>query len=404
MIDFNPDTGFEVTETSDLRETIVEQWQNAFKENGKPLLNTDPETPQGQIIDSQVASVAQKDAEVLYLAQQFDPRTAEGRFLDALAKIYFLTRKPAINSSAVCTLTGRAGTQITAGAIIQSTVDDTQWALNEDVTITGNGTVQASFTCLTDGEVSAAQDTLTKIVTAVTGWDSVTNQTATLGQLEESQASFENRRYNSVALNSRGTTGSVYARVANVKNVIACYVTDNKTNVNKTVDGVTLKPHSLFCAVLGGNDSDIADAIYHSLSAGCDYNGNTSVNVTDEYTGAVETVTFTRPSTLRLYAKITIQDNGNLPNDYVNVIKNAVYNNFYGNDTETKINNESLLRVVMNTDLYASRFTPSILNAGIPQVLRVELSADNATWTDFVYISIDKEPTLLLTDISVVEQ
>jgi hypothetical protein len=404
MIDFNADTGFSVTETSDLRDEIATEWQNAFKENGKPLLNTDPETPQGQIIDSQVAAVSQKDAEVLYLAQQFDPRTAEGRFQDALAKIYFLTRKPAINSSAVCTLTGRAGTQIGAGALIQSTIDDTQWALNEDATITGNGTVQASFTCLTDGEVSAAQDTLTKIVTAVTGWDSVTNATATLGQLEESQAAFEARRYNSVALNSRGTTGSVYARVANVDNVIATYVTDNKTNVNKTVDGVTLKPHSLFCAVLGGNDSDIADAIYHSLSAGCDYNGNTSVNVTDEYTGAVETVTFTRPSTLRLYAKITIQNDGNLPNDYVSVIKNAVYNNFYGNDTETKINNESLLRVVMNTDLYASRFTPSILNAGIPQVLRVELSTDNATWTDFVHISIDKEPTLLLTDISVVEQ
>lgn len=404
MIDFNPDTGFEVTETSDLRDQIATEWQNAFKENGKPLLNTDPETPQGQIIDSQVASVAQKDAEVLYLAQQFDPRTAEGRFQDALLKIYFLTRKPAIKSSAVCTLTGRAGTQITAGAIIQSTVDDTQWALNEDVTITGNGTVQASFTCLTDGEVSAAQDTLTQIVTTVAGWDSVTNAIATVGQSEESQAACEARRYNSVALNSRGTTGSVYARVANVKNVIACYVTDNKTNVNKTVDGVTLKPHSLFCAVLGGTNTDIADAIYHSLSAGCDYNGNTSVSVTDEYTGAVETVTFTRPSTLRLYAKITIQNDGNLPNDYVNVIKNAVYNNFYGNDTETKINNESLLRVVMNTDLYASRFTPSILNAGIPQVLRVELSTDNSTWTDFVHISIDKEPTLLLTDISVVEQ
>lgn len=404
MIDFNPDTGFEVTETSDLRETIAGQWQNAFKENGKPLLNVDPETPQGQIIDSQVASVAQKDAEVLYLAQQFDPRTAEGRFQDALAKIYFLTRKPAINSSALCTLTGRAGTQVPAGALIQSTVDDTQWSLNEDATITGNGTVQARFTCLTGGEISAVADTLTKIVTVVTGWDSVTNTSVTVGQQEESQASFENRRYNSVALNSRGTTGSVYARVANVENVIACYVTDNKTNVNKAVDGVTLKPHSLFCAVLGGSDSDIADAIYHSLSAGCDYNGNTSVNVTDEYTGAVETVTFTRPTAYPFYIKITVQDDGNLPNDYVNTIKDAVFNNFYGNDTETKINNESLLRVVMNTDLYASRFTPSILNAGIPQVLRVELSTDNATWTDFVHVPIDKEPTLLLTDISVVEQ
>ena len=93
MIIFNSKTGFEVSEIPELREQIASEWQNAFKENGKPLLNVDPETPQGQIIDSQVASVNQKDSEVLYLAQQFDPRTAEGRFQDALAEIYFIKRK-----------------------------------------------------------------------------------------------------------------------------------------------------------------------------------------------------------------------------------------------------------------------------------------------------------------------
>ena len=103
-VDFNPETGFSVTETTELREQIAEDWQNAFKENDKPLLNTDPETPQGQIIDSQVAAVAQKDSEVLYLGQMFDPRTSEGRFQDALGKIYFITRKPAASDKRVMEL------------------------------------------------------------------------------------------------------------------------------------------------------------------------------------------------------------------------------------------------------------------------------------------------------------
>ena len=301
MITFDRKTGFDVTEVSDLRDQIATEWQNAFKENGKPLLNVDPETPQGQIIDSQVASVNQKDSEVLYLAQQFDPRTAEGRFQDALAEIYFIQRKQAINSFAICTLNGRYGTVIPKGSLIQSTIDSTQWALNEDVTIPLSETVTAIFTCTTDGAIEASSGTLTKIVTTVTGWDTVTNSTATVGSLEESQSAFEKRRSESVAINARSTVSAVYANVAQCADVIAVYAIDNKKNVSETIDGYTLTPHSIFVAVVGGDDDEIAKAIYDHLSAGCDYNGNTSVNITNEFTQAVETVKFYRPSNYDIY-------------------------------------------------------------------------------------------------------
>lgn len=403
MLDFDPKTGFSVSETSEIREEVAQDWVNAFKETGRPDLNTDPETPQGQLIDSQTAAIHQKDTELAFLANQFNPQTASGRWQDALAKIYFLSRKPAINSTAVCTLTGMNGTTVTAGALIRSSYDSTLWILNKDAVIGENGTVTAVFTCQTEGAIQAGAGTLTQIVTTTPGWDAVTNaQTAEVGQLAESQAAFETRRYQSVALNGRSTTASVYARVADLKNVIATYVTDNKTNVNKSIDGYTLKPHSIYVAVIGGDNSDIAKAIYNSVSAGCDYNGNTTVNVTDENTNAVESVTFMRPSQLHLYVKLTIQDDGNLPDGYESIIKEAVYNNFYGLDTQTTINGDAILRVVMNTDIYASRFMPSILNAGISQLLRVELSQNNSTWGDFIHVPISAEPVLETGNIQIV--
>ena len=283
MIIFNSKTGFDVTEIDDLREQIASEWQEAFKEKDRPLLNTAPETPQGQIIDSQVATVNQKDSEVLYLAQQFDPRTAEGRFQNALAEIYFIKRKPAINSYAMCTINGRAGTQINAGALIESAIDGTQWSLDQDVTIPANETITAKFTCLTDGAISASSGTLTKIVTTVTGWDTVTNATAIVGSLEESQSAFEQRRKDSVSLNARSTVNAVYANVAQCDGVIAVYAVDNKKNISETIDNYTLTPHSIFVSVIGGENTDIAKAIYNNLSAGCDYNGNTSVDITNEY-------------------------------------------------------------------------------------------------------------------------
>lgn len=403
MLDFDPKTGFSVSETSEIREEVAQDWVNAFKETGRPDLNTDPETPQGQLIDSQTAAIHQKDTELAFLANQFNPQTASGLWQDALAKIYFLSRKPAINSTAVCTLTGMNGTTVTAGALIRSSYDSTLWILNKDAVIGENGTVTAVFTCQTEGAIQAGAGTLTQIVTTTPGWDAVTNaQTAEVGQLAESQAAFETRRYQSVALNGRSTTASVYARVADLKNVIATYVTDNKTNVNKSIDGYTLKPHSIYVAVIGGDNSDIAKAIYNSVSAGCDYNGNTTVNVTDENTNAVESVTFMRPSQLPLYVKVTIQDDGNLPDGYESIIKEAVYNNFYGLDTQTTINGDAILRVVMNTDIYASRFMPSILNAGISQLLRVELSQNNSTWGDFIHVPISAEPVLETGNIQIV--
>lgn len=398
MIIFNSKTGFDVTEIDDLREQIATEWQKAFKEKDRPLLNTDPETPQGQIIDSQVATVNQKDSEVLYLAQQFDPRTAEGRFQNALAEIYFIKRKPAINSYAMCTINGRAGTQINAGALIESAIDGIQWSLDQNVTIPVNETVTAKFTCLTEGAISASAGTLTKIVTTVTGWDTVTNTTAIVGSLEESQSAFEQRRKDSVSLNARSTVNAVYANVAQCDGVIAVYAVDNKKNISETIDNYTLTPHSIFVSVIGGENEDIAKAIYNNLSAGCDYNGNTSVDITNEYSGAVETVKFYRPDVFNIYVKVQIQNSASLQNDYENIVKQAVYNNFYGLDS-TKINNEPLLRLKMNDNLYSSRFTPSILNAGITNVLTVQLSLDGSEWVNNIHIPITANPTLDLNNI-----
>lgn len=398
MIIFNSKTGFDVTEIDDLREQIASEWQEAFKEKDRPLLNTDPETPQGQIIDSQVATVNQKDSEVLYLAQQFDPRTAEGRFQNALAEIYFIKRKPAINSYAMCTINGRAGTQIDTGALIESKIDGTQWSLDQNVTIPANETITAKFTCLTDGAISASAGTLTKIVTTVTGWDTVTNATAIVGSLEESQSAFEQRRKDSVSLNARSTVNAVYANVAQCDGVIAVYAVDNKKNISETIDNYTLTPHSVFVSVIGGENEDIAKAIYNNLSAGCDYNGNTSVDITNEYSGAVETVKFYRPDVFNVFVKVQIQNSAQLQNDYENIVKQAVYNNFYGLDS-TKINNEPLLRLKMNDDLYSSRFTPSILNAGITNVLTVQLSLDGSEWVNNIHIPITANPTLDLNNI-----
>ena len=401
MLIFNEKTGFSVQEPQEVREEIAQSWINAFKSDDTPDINTAPETPQGQIIDAETLAITQKDAELAFLANMFNPKTARGIWQDALAEIYFIKRKKAVNSRCYCVLTGLNGTVIEKGSKIQSSADGTYWDLLEDVTINDNSSVTALFECESEGAVIASPNTLNKIITTVAGWDTVNNlQAATVGSLEESQQAFEKRRYDSVALNSVGTTASVFSRVNQIDDVVGCYVVDNKTNVNKIIDDYLLKPHSIYVAVLGGNNQEIAEAIYKSLSAGCDYNGNTQITVVDPHTHAKEKVTFMRPTQQNVYIKVNVFDK-DLPDDYENLIKNAVITNFYGQDEQIEIAGEAVTRAIMGQDIYASRFLPSILNKDISSLLSVQISLDNQTFSDYVHIKIDKEPYIDESNITV---
>ena len=401
MLIFNEKTGFSVQEPQEVREEIAQSWINAFKSDDTPDINTAPETPQGQIIDAETLAITQKDAELAFLANMFNPKTARGIWQDALAEIYFIKRKKAVNSRCYCVLTGLNGTLIEKGSKIQSSADNTYWDLLETVTINDNSSVTALFECESEGAVIASPNTLNKIITTVAGWDTVNNiQSATVGTLEESQQAFEKRRYDSVALNSVGTIASVFSRVNQIDDVVGCYVVDNKTNVNKIIDDYLLKPHSIYVAVIGGSNQDIAEAIYRSLSAGCDYNGNTQITVVDPHTHAKEKVTFMRPTQQNVYIKVNVFDK-DLPDDYENLIKNAVITNFYGQDEQIEIAGEAVTRAIMGDDIYASRFLPSILNKNISSLLSVQISLDNKTFSDYVHIKIDKEPYIDENNITV---
>ena len=398
---FDPQTGFSADDVSDVRVAVAQAWKQAFRSDNTAELNTEPETPAGQLVDSQTASIVQKDSEVLYLANMLNPLKATGIFQDALAEIYFLQRKPAIASSAVIRCTGLPGTVIPVSAQVMSTADDTVWQNTEAQTIGSDGTCECVFECQSAGLISAAAGTLSRINTMVAGWDTAVNETAAVvGQNAETQGAFEARRYASVGLNSRGTIAAVYARVANCANVVSCIVRENKTNMPIEIDGYFLKAHSIYCAVIGGEDKDIAEAIYESCSAGCDYNGNTTVSVTDEYTGAVEDVTFYRPAEFDIYVKVTLAGKDGLPDEYEATVRKAVYDNFYGESTAT-IAGEPILRVVMGTTILASRFMPSVLNAGISQVVRIQVSTDGKAWGETVYVPITGNPTLTSEHITV---
>ena len=103
-------------------------------------LNPALETPQGQIASSEAAIIADKNNDFLDLVNQVDPQYADGRFQDAIARIYFLTRKGATSTAVTCTLTGTPSAVVPAGTFAQDTSGNT-YVLLGSVTIGSGGTV-----------------------------------------------------------------------------------------------------------------------------------------------------------------------------------------------------------------------------------------------------------------------
>ena len=373
MLHFDPATGFYADDTETVRAAVAADWVAAFHKDGQVDLNTDPETPAGQLIDSQTAAITEKDTELLYLCSQFDPAKNEGVFQDAIAKIYFLSRKAATPSTATITVRGLSGTVIPVNAQVMSSADDTIWQNVAAFTIGADGTGSGVFRCTTEGLISAAAGTLTRIMT-------------------------ELRRYASVALNSRGTAASVYARVMQLEDVIGCVVRENKTNQPKVIDGVTLSPHSVYVCVLGGNNGAIATAMYRTVSAGCDTNGTTTYTVEDDTTGIKEPIHFQRPTDADITIRLKFPNAAGFSADDLAAIRQAVFNNFYGEDP-TVVDGSIMARPLMGDTIYAPRFAISVQNAGYTDLLDVDIAKTGGAWSDALYVKIDENPVLSLADI-----
>ena len=358
--------------------------------------------PQGQIASSDTAIISDKNSAIAYIANQVDPQYSEGRFQDAIGRIYFMTRNPATSTVVIATIGGTPGAYVPAGSLALDTSSNIYQLLGA-VTIGSGGTIPAEFANLATGPIACAAGTLTQIYQAVPGWDSITNSSdGILGSDVESPQAFELRRQNSVALNSHGTPDAIFANVYAVPGVLDCYVIDNPSGntVNYGATNYPLAPHSIYVAVVGGAAGAIAQAIWSAKDGGCNYNGNTTETVYDERPQYAPNypayqVKFNIPTPTPIYFTVTVTNASTLPSGYAALIQAAILAQFEGQNGNTPAGIASLI--------LASSFYAAVLNA-VPNVTLVSILvglAPSPTGYD-AQMGIDQEPTLSLSDISVV--
>lgn len=393
---FNPQTGVTLPSTQEIREDIGEKIQKAFQTSpDEPLLNIEPSSPMGQVLDLIVSEIEAKNAEIIFLSNMVNLVTATGKFLDALASLYGLDRKISEPTVVNCKLTGLKGTVIPYGAIAQDSQGNQYRHSNASgAKITDNGTVLTTFTAIEHGPLEVASGAVNKIVTTIAGWDSITNPTAgIIGRDEETDSELRNRMVESYAINATGYVEAIQANLAALDGVLDVRVLENPNNSSIEKFGVTINPHSILISIVGGEDEEIAKTIYQRKDAGCGTTGDYQVSYTDEnFYNATYTYNIVRPESQALKIKVTFFGSSMNPTE-----KNLVIQSLITDVTGGGAND----RVSLASTVYASRFYSVIQNSTTAPIASIEVALGTGTLASSIQIPADIEPTISESDITI---
>lgn len=291
-----------------------------------PEWNLDPSTPDGLKAAKDAEIFGNLDEAVQAAYNSKDPASATGVDLDIICSLTGSQRSLGTPSSVTLTLSGVAGTVIPSGSLVDSGINTTQWAIDSSATIGAGGTVSATATCQTNGATEANPNTITRIVNTVGGWQSVTNpDVPTLGTDAQSDPSLRIERALSVGRSGNNQTDSMIGELFAVSGVRRVRVYENNTSA---VDANGLPANSIAPIIDGGDNADIAKAIFIKKAAGCQlFAAGTAVTVNDvydQYPSNTATITFSRPIYVDQVINLTIFNDGTLPANVQDLIKTAV--------------------------------------------------------------------------------
>lgn len=384
------DKGYSVPTTEQINAGVWTVLRGALGDN----LSQVQGTPQYQLATSFTAFIRDEYDKLVQLANQYDPRYANGIYQDAIGELYFMQRKMATHSVAPVTFTGLNGVVIPVGFLLQDVAGNI-WETTGVSNIGNTGTVTGQAVCQTAGDIEANVNSITTIISALSGLDSVTNNdSAVAGYAEEDRADFELRRQESVALNGKMTDAATRGAVLALPNVVDCYVRSNPTDATITV-GETNYPlirNSIVVSVVGGVDYDIAEQALIKAGTGCSFNGNTPVTVYDntyENSPIPYDIKILRPDFLDVYIQVTVLDISKVTVQDQTAIKNAILAGLSTGNLKARI---------------GGTIIPASYMCGLPNVgiVSLKVSTDNTTWLDKLTVGIDQYPSVDQFRISIV--
>lgn len=323
------ENGLELNDTS----TILEQVKNVFT-TAFPDLNTDPSTPQGQIITSLTELLTQAQQDIVEFTNIF-VNGGTGIWLDAYAKTYYgITRKQASKGSVTALISGTIGTIIPAGFTAKS--GDYEYSTISEYTIKSDGSCYAELLAKDTGSFSIDAGTLTTIITPVKGVERITNPyESTSGADTETDNELRLRVLNSLNYRAVSIFDGLLAQIEQLAGVQKIAGKENYTKNSIEYKGITIEPNSIAIVVKGGDLKQIGKVILENKTVGAYVQGDIDISVYEEISRETSIMRIYRPAPKQLKAELKVVINNLTSQDYIEQLQQQlinIINNYRIND------------------------------------------------------------------------
>ena len=349
MAYFSPyidETGIHIPNYIDLRDQLIEEMKQIFGQD----IYIENDSADYQMISILAKKIFDSYSMGMLAYNNRTPTTAIGTGLDNNVAFADIQRKSSTYSSVQLTITGANGTSLKGCYVLDE--NDNRWNI-PDTVIPETGMITVDAICSVSGNISALPNTVNKIGTPLFGWYSVNNNNAaTPGTDVETDAELRGRF--SLAIRSPSLTvfESLSAAISALEGVSRISGFENDTSAESTGTEppnipAGLPPHSVTFIVEGGEDDQVAKAIYSKKTPGCYTNGTTAVQIVSEM-GNIITIRFYRPTYVEVFAQIKVTKLPYWNDRYSDEIKNAIYDYIKGLEISDNVYN-SMIWFVANS-------------------------------------------------------
>lgn len=370
--------GFKRKRYADIREDLASRWKEKFGEDSR----TDERSVNGILISliAYAASPIWMLAEKVYNSGFV--HKAEGQALSGIVGNNLLKRRPAEKAKGTITIIGDEGTVVDAGFKASY---KTSYSTIEEVKIGSSGEVEVEVKADATGVIGNVEsEKITEIDTPIVGVSEVVNRKPVSGGREEETDDELKQRYDlSLSTGGSPSTNGIRAEVLGVEGVRTATVIENLTGEE---DSEGRPPKSYETYVLGGEDVDVAKAIFKRRAAGTRPYGNTIIEVEDD-SGNIVPIGFSRANEVEIYFDIKLDTNNKFPRNGVRRIKTLIIEHIGGLDFD----GNEYTGLQTGDDVYFTKIISLIHSLpGVEYVKDLQIGTDENNLGSFKNVSIER--------------
>lgn len=258
--------GLQTDTFRDLFQILSDSYKGIYGQD----IDLDQESPDGQRVALEAQARTDIEAAIQWLYSQMDPDFNTGDMQQIVAKLHGLYLRPGSRSQRDLKIVTDRPVLLYSGYKIQDQANQV-WFVRQNVTIPA-GTTTVTFFAQDFGKVTGLiADTFTQLTPELGVLSITADAVAVVGRDEETPEEFRQRRNRSLENPATGSTGAIFAKVAQLPGVTDLNIGENDTKVDNPVTGIPA--NSIWLVVEGGAVSDIVEVMIKQKGGGTGVKG-----------------------------------------------------------------------------------------------------------------------------------